>query len=133
MSKNLYLDQSVNLIALSKRIEGFTGADIQALLCTAQLKAFHEVFDSKIPETIVDNETNTQISYYPSLYEEESLPPPNVVSQVESILNNDQSTTFEGEEGKEDVVEIKIKMDHLLEAMESTKASVRSIAGSGDG
>ncbi|GAO47030.1 AAA-domain-containing protein [Saitoella complicata NRRL Y-17804] len=45
--KILYLDPSIPLEELAERMEGYSGADIQAVLYNAHLEAIHEVLENK--------------------------------------------------------------------------------------
>lgn len=42
LCKNVSIEKSVNLLEIAKKIENYTGADIQSLLYTAQIEATHE-------------------------------------------------------------------------------------------
>ncbi|XP_044729985.1 peroxisome biogenesis factor 1 [Chrysoperla carnea] len=58
LSKNLTLADDISLNEISKATKGFTGADLQAILCTAQLSAIEDVINSKDNKT----EISVQIS-----------------------------------------------------------------------
>ena len=136
LAKNLILDQSVHLEKVAQITDGYTGADIQALLCTAQLAAFHEVFDSKVSKVADGSsgltQNNLNLEYYRSLNESKSSDPPtSVIAEVESIFNNLRGESIKSSE--EVKMEVRITMDHLVEAIKSTKASVKKESGSGDG
>lgn len=45
ISTNMKLSEEINLTYWAQRTEGFTGADIQAILLSAQIKALHEIID----------------------------------------------------------------------------------------
>lgn len=46
LSKDMDIDDSVDIVCWSSQLNGFTGADIQAFLFSAQLKALHELVGS---------------------------------------------------------------------------------------
>ena len=49
LSKDLPLDSSVNFSALADATEGFTGADLKAVLYNAQLEAVHKALHDARP------------------------------------------------------------------------------------
>ena len=51
LSKGLKLSDSINLDALATLCEGYTGADLGALLSDAQMEAVHLLLDKKQPQT----------------------------------------------------------------------------------
>ena len=53
LSRNMDIDKDLDFVKWSKRLEGFSGADIQALLTSAQLKALRQIIDGQSREAKV--------------------------------------------------------------------------------
>uniref|UniRef100_A0A6G1SAY0 Peroxisome biogenesis factor 1 n=1 Tax=Aceria tosichella TaxID=561515 RepID=A0A6G1SAY0_9ACAR len=58
LSRDMDLESDVELGIWARRLDGFTGADIQAFLFSSQLKALHEIIDSKVVTNDEKNDNN---------------------------------------------------------------------------
>lgn len=92
LSKDMELDEQVRLDEWSERLDGFTGADIQALLCSAQLKALHKLIgpsttsDEQQSEQVVKSDLEIRVSTEDlvEVYEEMR---PNVSARFNNLIN----------------------------------------------
>ncbi len=48
VGRKMKLNETVDLEDIARRCDGFTGADLQALLYNAQIEAVHDVIDSEV-------------------------------------------------------------------------------------
>ncbi|KAK7202576.1 P-loop containing nucleoside triphosphate hydrolase protein [Myxozyma melibiosi] len=134
-------EDEVDLLDIAGATEGYSGADLQALVYNAHLEAIHDVVDSKLEATMSATDAHStrngevrDIEYFDILYDETSnakrLQPHNshlTSSRLRSILNpssNPQSDTSEPGTKKSSTPEILIKYKHISKALESTKPSI---------
>jgi peroxin-1 len=110
VSKTIALkDVDVNWIA--KETEGFTGADLQGLLYTAQLQAIHECMSY---DSIAEN-TTTHVTPFTILQ-----------GTIDSKSIKETVNISKEKKHLQDSNRVFVRSDHVIEALKQTKPSLRS-------
>ncbi|OLN87940.1 Peroxisome biosynthesis protein PAS1 [Colletotrichum chlorophyti] len=135
---------------IARQTEGFSGADLQALVSNSQLEAIHDVLQddpSHAPTTNgkVNGKSNSSQSSIPSFvqfrYGQDTAPATKAVSRSAELVENaailakleniklarkriKHSQRPDGEAKAANDKEVVVKLEHLMKALESTRSSI---------
>ncbi|KAF4433069.1 Peroxisome biosynthesis protein PAS1 [Colletotrichum fructicola] len=134
---------------IARRTEGFSGADLQALVSNSQLEAIHDVLDdvSHPPTTNgkVNGKSASSNGSIPSFvqfrYGQDAAPATKAISRSAEIVENNailaklesikqarkrvkHAQRPEGEAKPVEDKEVVVRLDHLMKALESTRSSI---------
>lgn len=136
LSAHLTLGDDVDFHSIAKSTENFSGADLQALLYSSQLGAFHDIQASKRRLSLDPSEDgdicNADMIYMPSLLEGPATPSPSVekkiVQEVNIIKDNiaGRGAALLSKRGprKHSFVSIVVQQKHLDKVLSEMKPSV---------
>lgn len=143
LSQNLCLSDDVDVDQISQLTEGYTGADIQAILYSSQLAAFNESLEKKsekdsgdsikcddLSEDILDFHFLRSLGQDSKLSSKEDAPPE--VRQAVSVMRNRlKDTRLEvmsndgvDQSASREPIKTIIHMKHILDVLKTTKPSV---------
>ena len=138
LSKDLPLARDVNFLVLADRTDGFTGADLKAVLYNAQLEAVHKTLDNAGPGggTLLTSMDSMDVDAPPE-YDVSGLVPssPNTKrklcilrDKVEEELGDKMDGTLLSRSKKPSVCKsrlvLRVEQDYLVRAVEDVKPSV---------
>jgi peroxin-1 len=115
ISENIKLDSSIQSYYIADRTQGFTGADLQALLYSAQL---HAINDHLSVSTQSINNTETPESQIKSIIIQGAISSETVQKNLSLLIGNEMNLIDEKTET------VTVGLEHLERALRETKPSL---------
>ncbi|KAK1532498.1 ATPase [Colletotrichum costaricense] len=133
---------------LARRTDGFSGADLQALVSNSQLEAIHDVLDDVSHAPTTNGKVNGKSSSQGSVpsfvqfrYGQDAAPAAKPISRQKELVENaailaklesiklarkrvKQSQRPEGDGKPVNDKEVVVKLEHLMKALENTRSSI---------
>ncbi|ORX46363.1 AAA-domain-containing protein [Piromyces finnis] len=145
LSRKLELGTSVDVRELAKKCEGYSGADLQALLYNAHLEAIHEQLNKVLQAAnsnndLSQNEKEKSVSFFvlkSKSEDDENHEVPMTLSQ-KSAIKSKIKTLYDNSQNKEDNIEkeeketnenkneskVYIEIEHIEKAYSTTRPSI---------